>query len=70
VKDEAKELKAELWALLKPIRKAGDKTWQSANDWLWREEILDAAVPETAPDLNPARFQEVITKAREILSKQ
>jgi hypothetical protein len=70
VKDEAKELKAELWALLKPIRKAGDKTWQSANDWLLREEILDAAVPETAPDLNPARFQEVITKAREILSKQ
>ena len=63
-----KEFAADLWAVLKPIR--GDKRdWVAANQWLWREEILDGALPETAPDLPPKRFAEVIAKARERLAQ-
>lgn len=61
-----KELARELWAVLKPVR--GDKqNWDAANAWLWREEILDGAVPETAPHLSAARFKEVIQLAKEKL---
>lgn len=62
-----KELAQELWNVLKAVR--GDKkSWREANDWMWREEILDAAVPEAAPDLSPARFKEVIQKCKEKLA--
>lgn len=61
-----KELAAELWALLKPVR-GEEKNWKQANTWLWREEILDGAVPETAPDLTAARFRDVIAKTKVVL---
>jgi hypothetical protein len=61
-----KELASQLWKVLKTVR-GTEANWNAANQWLWREEILDAAVPEAAPNLSNARFKEVITKAKEIL---
>lgn len=63
-----KPLATELWHLLGDICK-GDKDWVRANQWLWREEILDGAVPEEAPNLTAARFREVIAKAKERISR-
>jgi len=70
--DELKALKLELWAVLKPIRKAGEKTWDSANDWLWAENILDPEKEpvERAPDLTVEKFKEVIKSAKQKLSNQ
>ncbi len=66
-----KELATELWKLLntpgvdgKPIRGALPN-WELSNQWLWREEILDGAVPETAPHLPAKRLREVIAKVKE-----
>jgi hypothetical protein len=75
VKSDAKtlkELEIELWTVLKPVRTPGVKTWDKANEWLWREEILDAAKEpaERAPDLTTERFREVIAKAREVLTSK
>jgi hypothetical protein len=69
--DELKALKLELWAVLKPIRNPGEKTWDTANDWLWAEEILDAAKEpvERAPDLTVEKFREVIKAAKQKLEK-
>jgi len=58
-----KELAAELWEVLKSVR-GTERNWKTANDWLWREELLDGAVPESAPDLTAKRFKEVIAAAR------
>ncbi len=63
-----KELAAQLWKVLEPVRGAL-RDWNAANDWLWREEILDAARPEAAPQLSAARFAEVIAKAKSRLEK-
>ena len=63
-----KELAKELWNLLEPVR-GTEKKWDVANQWLWREELLDGAVPEAAPHLTAARFREVITKAKDKLPK-
>jgi hypothetical protein len=63
-----KDLARELWEVLKPVR-GTKRDWNEANQWLWREEVLDGAIPETAPDLSPPKFKEVIAKAREILGK-
>lgn len=64
-----KELAQQLWDVLKPIR--GDqRNWNQANQWLWREEILDAGVPETAPDLSPEKFKTTIAKAKAKLQAQ
>lgn len=61
--EDLKPLARELWELLKPIR--GDKpNWDAANQWLWREEILDGAIPESAPHLTADRFREAIKNAR------
>jgi hypothetical protein len=65
---KTKKLAAELWAILKPVR-GSERKWDTANQWLWREEILDGAIPESAPDLTPERFDEVIKAAKERLSK-
>ena len=62
-----KALANELWSLLKPIR-GTTNDWVAANNWLWREEILDGAVPEAAPKLSEKRFAEVIAKCKERLS--
>jgi hypothetical protein len=61
-----KDLARELWNLLKPVR--GDKpNWVEANQWMYRNDILDGGVPESAPELTAKRFREVIEKAKEIL---
>jgi hypothetical protein len=60
---ELEALKTELWVLLKPVR--GDKkSWDTANQWLWREDILDAGVPETAPNLTVEKFKKVIADVK------
>ncbi len=59
-----KDLTRELWGLLKPVRGALPN-WELSNQWLWREEILDGAVPETAPHLPAKRLREVIAKVKE-----
>ncbi len=58
-----KDLATELWHLLGDICK-GDKDWVRANQWLWKNEVLDGGIPEEAPNLSPARFKEVIEKAK------
>ena len=64
--DEVATLKTELWNLLKPVR--GSKAdWNEANNWLWRNEILDAAANEKAPVLSAERLELVIAEAREVL---
>ena len=58
-----KDLATELWKLLKNVR--GDKpTWDRSNEYLWREEILDAAADENAPNLSAKRFVEVIAAVK------
>lgn len=64
-----KLLARELWELLRPIRGAA-KDWNQCNQWLWREEILDGAIPEEAPKLSEARFREVIAKTKERLAER
>lgn len=63
-----KQLATELWHLLGDICK-GDKDWKRANQWLWREEIIDGAIPEECPNLTSKRFHEVIEATRERLGK-
>lgn len=66
-KSEIKQLAQELWNILKPVR--GDKpNWIAANHWLWKEEILDAAVPEEAPNLSAEKFRAAIIRAKELLT--
>lgn len=61
-----KDLARELWNTLKPVR-GTEQNWNAANQWLWKEDILDGAMPEEAPNLTPKRFREVIDRAREVL---
>lgn len=61
-----KELAQELWSLLKPVR-GTQPNWNQANQWLWREDILDGGIPEEAPNIPAKRFREVIEKAKEKL---
>jgi hypothetical protein len=59
---ELRKCAKELWDLLK-ARKAiigTERNWQAANAWLWREEVLDAAAQEEAPNLGIERFKAVI----------
>lgn len=62
-----KEYAAKLWQILKPVR-GTEQNWNAANAWLWRQEILDGAVPETAPQLTVKRFKEVIAAAESKLN--
>lgn len=62
-----KALAQELWNVLKPVRGA-EQNWNEANQWLWRQEILDAAAEQRAPDLSPAQFRVVIEKAKKVLA--
>lgn len=64
-----KDLARELWEVLKTVR-GTQKNWNEANQWLWREEILDAAVPEEAPNLTAEKFRKAISSAKELLSRQ
>lgn len=58
-----KDLATELWNLLKSVRGEA-KNWDKINEWLWRFEVLDAAANESAPELSPKRFREVINAAK------
>jgi hypothetical protein len=64
--DEKQKLELELWGVLKSIRTPGKKGFAEVNAWLWREEILDAAIepPQTVESLTPAKLREVISKAK------
>lgn len=66
-----KKLKAELWAVTKPVRGAA-KDWSGVNSWLWREEILDPAVDPvpTAPHLTVEQFIKTIAAAKQRLAQQ
>lgn len=64
--ESVKKYAQQLWTLLKPVR-GSDPSWVVSNQWLWRMEILDGAIPESAPDLSIARFREVIAAATEKL---
>lgn len=68
-----KALELELWKFLAPIRTPNVKEWSKsgANEWLWREGILDAATepPEMAPHLSIEQYQRVITATKERLKK-
>lgn len=62
-------LRKELWNALEPVR--GDKPgapakdWKAANDWLWKEEILDPANPDdVAPKFSAEKFRIVIEKVK------
>lgn len=68
--DEAsvRDLAVKLWALMASVRGAA-KSWDIANQWLWREEILDGGIPETAPHLPEKRFRETIAAVTERLAK-
>jgi hypothetical protein len=61
-----KEYAEELWGITKSIG-GSERTWNARNQWVWREEILDAGVPETAPNLTIPKIKEVIAKAKEKL---
>jgi hypothetical protein len=65
---DLKPLAQELWDVLKTVRGA-EENWNAANQFLWREEILDAAANEAAPDLSADKFREVIKKSRELLAR-
>jgi hypothetical protein len=56
-------LATELWKILAPVRGTA-KNWIAANQFLYKYEILDGAIPEAAPDLSVSRFEAVILKAK------
>jgi hypothetical protein len=60
---DLKPLAQELWTLLKSIRGSAPN-WNASNQWLWKEEITDGAIPEEAPHFTAARFREVIEKVK------
>jgi hypothetical protein len=61
-----KALAADLWKILTPVRGTA-RNWVVANQWLWKNELLDGAKPEEAPNLTAERFEQVIAKAKELL---
>lgn len=57
----------QLWSLMKDIR-GPEKNWNKINDWLWREEVIDAAAEEKAPNFTATKFKQVIEKVKAKLS--
>lgn len=53
----------QLWSLMKDIR-GPEKNWNKINEWLWREEVIDAAADERAPNFTAAKFKQVIEKVK------
>jgi hypothetical protein len=62
-----KDLAGQLWMVLKPVR-GTEQNWKAANSWMWREEVLDAAAEQSAPDLTAEQFKTAIAKATAILT--
>lgn len=56
---EVKDLAKQVWNKLAKVR-GTEKNWQTANNWLWREELLDAAADERCPNLSVARFKTLL----------
>jgi hypothetical protein len=64
--NDLKPLAQELWDLLKPVR--GTKPdWALCNQYLWKIEALDGAVPEEAPHLSAEKFRAVIKKVKSMI---
>jgi hypothetical protein len=63
-----KGLASTLWKILEPVR-GTERNWDAANQWLWKQEITDGAVPETAPHFTAEKFGLVIEAAKKALSK-
>ena len=61
VKDARKPLVEKIWVLLKHIR-GEDRNWLKINQYLWREELLDGAIPEEMPDLPLEKLTALIPK--------
>jgi hypothetical protein len=56
-----KDLAAELWKILRPVR--GDlQNWDQSNQYCWDESIISDT--EALPNLTPERFREVISKSK------
>lgn len=53
------DLVKRIWEMLKPVRGTEQK-WKDANEWLWRNDILDGAVPESMPNLPIAKLNKII----------
>ena len=66
--DEVKKLAQELWDLLKPVR-GTEKNWNHANQFLWREEFLDAAGNEAVPNLTKERFTRLLADVKRKIEK-
>ena len=68
-----KELADRLWKLVKPIVSQSPtwnkNKWDDHNAWFWKYEVLDGAVPETAPNLTAAQFEKAIAKTMEKLKE-
>ncbi len=56
---EVREAVSAIWKLLAPVR-GTDKTWNSANQWLWKEELLDGGADEAMPKLSMPKLQDLI----------
>ncbi len=65
---KVREHTVELWKLMLPVRGPA-QNWDIANQWLWKNEILDAAAQETAPRLTVEKFRTVIEKVRAKLAQ-
>lgn len=68
VAEQHKEMKAELWVLLGRERRGTSQNWDLANQWLWKNEILDGGnTDEKMPDLSIEKLKTVIAKVKEKL---
>lgn len=56
-----KDLAAQLWTLLKPVR-GHENNWNGANQYLWDEALIHD--DESAPNFTASRFVEVINKTK------
>jgi hypothetical protein len=66
-RNDLKELAIELWRLTEPFIPSAVrhvKTWDARNQWLWSQEILDGAVPDTAPELSREKFLAAIAAVK------
>jgi hypothetical protein len=63
----ARPLAVELWKLLNAKCGEQEKDWNSRNQWLWDNDILDGGAGEAAPHLSVERFKLAIAKTKETL---
>lgn len=56
-----KDLTAQLWSLLKPVR-GPEANWREANQWMWDNTVI--ADDQEAPRLDESSFKKAIEKAK------